>query len=109
MSGKLTGRKEKGRRSAVADRHARQAAKAGAYLVKTIDDPNHVLGKKRKERVASESHDGISANVVYSMNKNKRWEALEDGSWETNTGKGALAVQLVERVLTTKGTQLGVL
>ncbi|PIC27483.1 hypothetical protein B9Z55_019727 [Caenorhabditis nigoni] len=107
LSGKLTGRKEKGRRSAVADRHARQAAKAGAFLVKTIDDPNHVLGKKRKERVASESHDGINSNVVYSMNKNKRWEALEaEATWETtgSDGKQSLPVQIVERVLTAKDT-----
>uniref|UniRef100_A0A8R1DJM5 IBR domain-containing protein n=1 Tax=Caenorhabditis japonica TaxID=281687 RepID=A0A8R1DJM5_CAEJA len=105
LSGKLTGRKEKGRRSAVADRHARQAAKAGAFLVKTIDDPNHVLGKKRKERVASECHDGIASNVVYSMNKNKRWEALDDeqqSTWETKNT--VMPVQLVERVLTAKDT-----
>ncbi|EFP11263.1 hypothetical protein CRE_31076 [Caenorhabditis remanei] len=105
LSGKLTGRKEKGRRSAVANRHARQAAKAGAFLVKTIDDPNHVLGKKRKERVASESHDGINSNVVYSMNKNKRWEALEaEATWETAGGEQSLPVQIVERVLTAKDT-----
>ncbi|EGT47041.1 hypothetical protein CAEBREN_12282 [Caenorhabditis brenneri] len=107
LSGKLTGRKEKGRRSAVANRHARQAVKAGAFLVKTIDDPNHVLGKKRKERVASESHDGINSNVVYSMNKNKRWEALEaEATWETTgcDGKPSLPVQIVERVLTAKDT-----
>lgn len=106
MSGKLTGRKEKGRRSAVANRHARQAAKAGAFLVKTIDDPNHVLGKKRKERVASESHDGIASNVLYSMNKNKRWEALEaETTWETTgvDGRSSMPVQIVERVLTAKG------
>lgn len=107
MSGKLTGRKEKGRRSAVANRHARQAAKAGAFLVKTIDDPNHVLGKKRKERVASESHDGIASNVLYSMNKNKRWEALEaETTWETTgvDGRSSMPVQIVERVLTAKDT-----
>ncbi|CAI2355393.1 unnamed protein product [Caenorhabditis sp. 36 PRJEB53466] len=102
LSGKLTGRKEKGRRSAVADRHMRRAAKAGAYLVKTIDDPNNVLGKKRKERVASESHDGIASNVLYSMNKNKRWETMEESSW--TAADGGMPVQLVERVLTTKDT-----
>ncbi|CAI5451169.1 unnamed protein product [Caenorhabditis angaria] len=102
LSAKLTGRKEKGRRSAVAARHARQVEKAGAMLVKTIDDPHRVLGRRRVQRV-NQISDGFATNVIYSLNKQNRWDNVTELELLVNNDD-TLPVQIVERVMTAKDT-----
>ncbi|CAB3396529.1 unnamed protein product [Caenorhabditis bovis] len=104
LNAKMTGRKEKGRRGAGAKltRHEKHQA----VLVKTIDDPDQVLGKRRKERVSSECNDGYALNVAYSLNKNNRWNEVTAGSLLENGTEFPTCV--VERVMTAKDTDANV-
>ncbi|CAD6197084.1 unnamed protein product [Caenorhabditis auriculariae] len=105
--GKGVGRKEKGRRNAAADRHARHMADAGV-VVKSIDDPNHVLGKRRKARLLSEGTDGMVGHVPYSINRNNRWNEICPSVILNGSDESEVPVAVVECAITSKGTSSNV-
>ncbi|WKY10443.1 hypothetical protein Q1695_002643 [Nippostrongylus brasiliensis] len=49
------------------------AGAAPSFIMKTVDDPEKVLGKRRKARVLSECADNLAPGVMYSMDKKNRW------------------------------------
>ncbi|PAV89101.1 hypothetical protein WR25_20515 isoform L [Diploscapter pachys] len=74
-------------------------------VTKTVHDPNHVLGKRRKAHLLSECADGMAPNVPYSMNRKNRWNEIAAASLLANNsaaGQPNVDVAVVERVYTAK-------
>ncbi|VDO82436.1 unnamed protein product, partial [Heligmosomoides polygyrus] len=69
---------------------------APSFIVKTVDDPDEVLGKRRKARILSECADNLALDVMYSMDKKNRWSQANAVALLNGVTGDEVSAQVVE-------------
>ncbi|KAK6050465.1 hypothetical protein COOONC_12030 [Cooperia oncophora] len=63
---------------------------------KTVEDPDNVLGKRRKDRLLAKCADTFVPGVYYSMEKRNRWAEANPENLLNGVETGEVSVQVVE-------------
>ncbi|EYC24018.1 hypothetical protein Y032_0014g2272 [Ancylostoma ceylanicum] len=67
-----------------------------AFIVKQIDDPAKVLGKRRKARVLHACSDTYAPGLMYSMDKKNRWSQVDAATLLNGVNNDEVSGQVVE-------------
>lgn len=100
---KETTRAAKGKRHAAEALLRRQLA-TRATITKTLEDPNNLLGKRRKARLGSEMADSMAFGVQYSLNRKGRWQTADAQHLLAGPHPKGIDVGVVEKALTGRKT-----